>query len=217
MLGLQVSPHPLLSPQPDLQLFVPLQLELEEQVEVEQVELPIQLHGSEEVVRTSLLLPWRFPSSLGLPSRVVPCSAVPQQFVEIITYLAKGVNKKIIFLLTPSVKCGIFDEIKTHRINTMNCPRCQRLHFVKNGCVNSVQRYKCKACHYQWTRTIPRGCPPEQKTLAVLLYCHGISMNALSKLFQISATAVLKMDTHFCSKTGTQTHPFTRNPCCFGT
>ena len=74
----------------------------------------------------------------------------------------------------------------------MNCPRCQHSHFVKNGCVNSRQRYKCKVCHYQWTRTTPRGCPPEQKTLAVLLYCHGISMNAISKLFQVSATAVLK-------------------------
>ncbi len=74
----------------------------------------------------------------------------------------------------------------------MNCPKCQHPHYVKNGVVNSVQRYQCKDCHYQWTRTTPQGCPPEQKTLAVLLYCHGISMNAISKLFQVSATAVLK-------------------------
>lgn len=81
-----------------------------------------------------------------------------------------------------------------------HCPRCQHHHFVKNGFVNSVQRYKCKACHYQWTRTTPRGHPTQHKRLSVLLYCHGISMNAISKLFQVSATAVLKWIRNFARK-----------------
>ena len=63
------------------------------------------------------------------------------------------------------------------------CPRCQHIHFVKNGFVNAKQRYKCKSCHYQFTRKTPRGKPQTHKTLALLLYCHGISMNAISKLF----------------------------------
>ena len=82
----------------------------------------------------------------------------------------------------------------------MNCPKCQHLYFVKNGFVNNSQRYKCKACHYQWTRTTPRGHPPEQRKLSVLLYCHGISMNAISKLFQVSPTAVLKWIRNFAKK-----------------
>ena len=72
-----------------------------------------------------------------------------------------------------------------------NCPRCQNKHFVKNGFVKETQRYKCKACGYQWTRTTPRGRPVSQKRLSVLLYCHGISMNAISKLFDVSVPAVL--------------------------
>ena len=65
----------------------------------------------------------------------------------------------------------------------MNCPKCQHPHFVKNGFVNSTQRYMCKACDYQWTRTTPRGHPATHKRLTVLLYRHGISMHAISQLF----------------------------------
>ena len=71
------------------------------------------------------------------------------------------------------------------------CPRCQNKHFVKNGFVNENQRYKCPACGYQWTLTTLRGHPSEHKRLSVLLYCHGPSMNAISKLFDVSVPAVL--------------------------
>ena len=81
-----------------------------------------------------------------------------------------------------------------------HCPRCQHTHFVKNGCVTEKQRYKCKACNYQWTRTTPRGHPHAHKRISVLLYCHGISMNAISKLFQVSTSAVLKWIRTFAKK-----------------
>ena len=74
----------------------------------------------------------------------------------------------------------------------MNCPRCQATSFIKYGFVNDVQRYKCKNCQYQWTHTTPRGYPPQQKKIAVLLYCQGISLNAISKLFAVHASSVLK-------------------------
>ena len=48
-------------------------------------------------------------------------------------------------------------------------PRCQNKDFVKNGFVNENQRYKCKRCGYQWTRTRPRGHPPARKRF--LCYC----------------------------------------------
>ncbi len=73
-----------------------------------------------------------------------------------------------------------------------HCPRCQHTHFVKNGYVNAKQRHKCKNCQYQWTRTTSRGKPQAHKTLTVLLYCHGILMNAISKLFGIHVTTVLE-------------------------
>ena len=64
----------------------------------------------------------------------------------------------------------------------MYCPRCQATQYIKYGLVNNMQRYKCKNCQYQWTRTTPRGHPPEHKKLTVLLYWHGLSMNAILKL-----------------------------------
>ena len=80
------------------------------------------------------------------------------------------------------------------------CPRCQHIHFVKNGFVNAKQRYKCPSCHYQFTRKTPRGKPQTHKTLALLLDCHGISMNAISKLFNIHVTTVLKWGRSYAKK-----------------
>ena len=74
----------------------------------------------------------------------------------------------------------------------MNCPRCQATHVIRYGYVNTAQRYRCKSCQYQYTRTTQRGTPPEHKRLAVLLYAHGISMNAISKLFTVPVSSVLK-------------------------
>ena len=79
-------------------------------------------------------------------------------------------------------------------------PRCQNKDFVKNGFVNENQRYKCKRCGYQWTRTRPSRTPTCAKNISVLLSCHGISMNAISKLFQVSVTAVLKWIRTFAKK-----------------
>ncbi len=81
-----------------------------------------------------------------------------------------------------------------------SCPRCQSKHFVKNEFVNENQRYKCKGCGYQWTRTTPRGHSSAQERLSVLLYCHGISMNGISILFDVSVPAVLKWIRAFAKK-----------------
>ena len=80
------------------------------------------------------------------------------------------------------------------------CPRCQWTTIVENGFINENQRHKCKPCGYQWTRTTPRGQPPAHKRLSVFLYCHGISMHAISKLFDVSTTAVLKWIRNFAKK-----------------
>lgn len=74
----------------------------------------------------------------------------------------------------------------------MSCPRCQHPHFVKNGHINEKQRYKCKDCHYQWTtEKTYRGRPLAEKALAVFLYCHGLSMNAIAKMIQASPSTIL--------------------------
>lgn len=74
----------------------------------------------------------------------------------------------------------------------MNCPKCQHKHFVKNGRVHEKQRYKCKKCNYQWTENHTyRGRPLAEKALAVFLYCHGLSMNAIAKMLHASPSTIL--------------------------
>jgi transposase len=72
------------------------------------------------------------------------------------------------------------------------CPKCTHPHVVKAGKVRGRQRWICRGCGYQFTRTTPRGKPLWQKSLAVFLYCHGISMNALGKMFGVRTSSVLK-------------------------
>jgi transposase-like protein len=72
------------------------------------------------------------------------------------------------------------------------CPKCQHHHIVKAGKVGDKQRWRCHGCRYQFTRTAPRGRPLWQKSLAVFLYCHGVSMNALGKMFGVRASSVLR-------------------------
>ena len=72
------------------------------------------------------------------------------------------------------------------------CPKCAHQHIVKSGKVGGTQRWLCRGCGYQFTHTMPRGRPIWQKSLAVFLYCHGVSMNALGKMFGVRASSVLK-------------------------
>ena len=75
--------------------------------------------------------------------------------------------------------------------NKPKCPKCSSSKTYKNGKVKGVQRYKCKECHYQFTRTTPRGRSAADKALAVTLYLMGVSMNAIGRLLQVSTPAVL--------------------------
>ena len=74
----------------------------------------------------------------------------------------------------------------------MNCPRCKREDAVKNGKARGNQRYKCKACGFQFTRLTSRGRPPWQRALAVFLYCRGISISTIARMFSVSPSTVFK-------------------------
>ncbi len=72
------------------------------------------------------------------------------------------------------------------------CPRCDHNHVVKAGKIWGKQRWKCKECGYQFTRSTPRGRPLWQKQLSVFLYCHGVSMNSLAQMFDVRTSSILK-------------------------
>lgn len=72
------------------------------------------------------------------------------------------------------------------------CPKCDHSKVVKNGLITGKQRYKCKACNYQFTTSqLERGKPQWMKLEAVLLYTSGLSMNAIAHLLRVSAQSVL--------------------------
>ncbi len=82
----------------------------------------------------------------------------------------------------------------------MNCPRCKQKNAVKNGKARGNQRYKCKACSFQFTRLTTRGRPPWQRALAVFLYCRGISISDIARMFSVEPSTIFKWIRKFGSE-----------------
>lgn len=72
-----------------------------------------------------------------------------------------------------------------------SCPKCKSDQVIKSEKVQGKQRVRCKHCNYQFTRLTPRGHPSSEKSMAVILYTLGLSMNVIAKLFKVSTPAVL--------------------------
>ena len=88
-----------------------------------------------------------------------------------------------------------------------NCPKCSSSKVLKNGKVRGIQRHKCKECHFQFTRTTPRGRSAADKALAVTLYLMGVSMNAIGRLLKVSTPAVLSWIRKFALDTYEKPEP----------
>ena len=54
------------------------------------------------------------------------------------------------------------------------------------------QRYKCKNCGYQYTKTTPRGKPEEDKILALILFSSGLLMRATAKIVGVTTQGVMR-------------------------
>src|SRR4051812_50081916 len=59
------------------------------------------------------------------------------------------------------------------------CPVCGGAALIKSGHACGRQRWRCKGCGRQFTRTTPRGKPAGMKREAIGLYCTGLSLNAI--------------------------------------
>src|ERR671920_369843 len=53
------------------------------------------------------------------------------------------------------------------------CPACGGAVLIRSGHACGRQRWRCKGCGRQFTRTTPRGKPEAMKREAVGLYCAG--------------------------------------------
>ena len=64
--------------------------------------------------------------------------------------------------------------------------------LIKSGHACGRQRWRCKGCGRQFTRTEPRGKPVTMKLEAVGLYCTGLSLNAIGKRLGVSTQSVMR-------------------------
>lgn len=72
------------------------------------------------------------------------------------------------------------------------CPACGGGHVIRSGRACGRQRWRCKGCGRQFTRTTPRGKPAAMKHEAVVLYCTGLSLDAIGKKSGVSARGVMR-------------------------
>ena len=73
------------------------------------------------------------------------------------------------------------------------CKKCESQHVTKNGFVRSKQRYRCKACGYNFITGDGRVNPDTavKRAFAVLLYSIGkASYGFIAKLFDVSPSTV---------------------------
>jgi transposase-like protein len=72
------------------------------------------------------------------------------------------------------------------------CPACRGTVLIRSGHACGRQRWRCKSCGRQLTRTEPRGKPAALKLQAIELYCLGLSRNAVAKRVGVSAQTMLR-------------------------
>jgi transposase-like protein len=73
-----------------------------------------------------------------------------------------------------------------------NCPKCSSTNSKKNGHAVGRQRWKCKACGHEFTRSEQPGKFQNLRAQAVGLYQMGYSSNQISAMLHVSPTSVLK-------------------------
>ena len=73
-----------------------------------------------------------------------------------------------------------------------SCPACDGAVLIRSGQACGRQRWRCKGCGRQFTRTTPRGKPEAMKREAVSLYCAGLSLSAAGKRLGVSAQSVMR-------------------------
>ena len=71
----------------------------------------------------------------------------------------------------------------------MKCRKCGSVKHVKAGFVKVTQRYKCKSCGYQFTRTEDKNAT--KRAFAIYLYVVGLSMRTIAQMFDVAPSTVL--------------------------
>ena len=73
----------------------------------------------------------------------------------------------------------------------MNCPKCISNVNVKSGFLKGKQRYKCKKCGCNFTKSQKRGASLETKLFALKLYLEGTGFRAIGRILKVSNVTAL--------------------------
>jgi transposase-like protein len=74
----------------------------------------------------------------------------------------------------------------------MDCPKCKKGDYCKDGVIKNRQRYRCKNCNYRYTVTHRAGTGDEHiKRQALELYLEGLGFRAISRLLKFSNVTIL--------------------------
>jgi transposase-like protein len=72
----------------------------------------------------------------------------------------------------------------------MYCKKCDSEKYVKAGLIKGEQRYLCKECGCKFVPSRQKGKSKHVKLTAVWLYCHGLSLRTIAKLFKVNVRSV---------------------------
>ncbi|MFT4968080.1 MAG: transposase-like protein [Candidatus Deianiraeaceae bacterium] len=81
--------------------------------------------------------------------------------------------------------------------HSMNCIKCGSDIFCKNGINTGIQRYKCKKCGVNFTRSTVKGYSFEIKIQALKMYKEGLGFRSIGRLLEVSFQTVANWVRHF--------------------
>ena len=73
----------------------------------------------------------------------------------------------------------------------MECPKCSGLERVKNGFMCGKQRYKCKTCGCNFSKSTKQGYPLQIKKKALQYYLEGMGFRRIERLLCVSHVSVM--------------------------
>ena len=80
------------------------------------------------------------------------------------------------------------------------CPKCYGKECTKNGIVKNKQRYRCKKCKYNFTRSTCWKYSDEIRQKAIKLYLEGNGFRRIERLIHVSHMSVINWVRQLASK-----------------
>jgi len=77
------------------------------------------------------------------------------------------------------------------RSKRMRCPKCGKEDCVKNGYRRGKQRYRCRGCGCNYTKSEKQGYPLSIKRKAIQYYLEGMGFRQIERVLVVSHVSVI--------------------------